>query len=136
MGSCSVKGKEELVDILDKEQTGKIVKLDWNNKQAFIESVREKEFKRNQLYRLQPDKTFPTVGFLYKVGTLFYEGGLKKDSSVMYGKGLLTIMSQKIEYHGRFNHDQLNGQGILYLNSSGKKLTGKWQNNIPVQLTY
>ena len=47
MGSGSVKGKDELVDILDREQTGKIVKLNWNNKQAFIESVREKEFKRN-----------------------------------------------------------------------------------------
>ena len=46
--------EDELVDILDKEQTGKIIKLDWNNKQAFIQSVREKDFNRNQLYRLTP----------------------------------------------------------------------------------
>ena len=52
------------------------------------------------------------------------------------GKGLLSVFSKKIEYNGRFEDGQLDGDGVLYLNGSGKKLTGRWRRNIPVCLQY
>ena len=72
----------------------------------------------------------PEIGFLYKVGTLFYEGGVM--NNLMNGKGRVKMLSRKIEYQGWLKSGKLDRNvkypenGILILKQRGITLTGEW----------
>jgi len=93
------------------------------------------KFGPKEIHHITHKGLIPYVGFLYKIKTLFYEGGIR--NKLMDGKGMLTMLSRPIEFKGWFKAGKLDGNdGFLVLKEKSITLKGEWSDGFPKKITY